>query len=49
MDLGLQYVTTRVIVESLVQIPVVDAPHGAGLRSAVRLTAGVRWNVALPF
>jgi hypothetical protein len=49
VDLGLQYVTTRVIVESLVQIPVVDAPHGAGLRSGVRLTAGVRWNVALPF
>ncbi|MEW6321316.1 MAG: transporter [Acidobacteriota bacterium] len=49
VDLGLQYVTTRVIVEGIVQIPVVDKPHGTGLRSDVRLTAGVRWNVALPF
>ncbi len=49
VDLGLQYVTTRLIVEGIVQIPVVDRPNGAGLRSDVRLTAGVRWNVALPF
>lgn len=49
VDLGLQYVTTRLIVEGIVQIPVVDRPNGTGLRSDVRLTAGVRWNVSLPF
>ncbi len=49
VDLGLQHVTTRVIVEGIVQIPVVDDPRGAGLRSDFRVMAGVRWNVALPF
>lgn len=49
VDLGLQYVTTSVIVEGIVQIPTVDTPNGAGLRNDVRFTAGVRWNVALPF
>ncbi|MBA3884145.1 MAG: transporter [Acidobacteria bacterium] len=49
VDLGLQYVTRSVILEGIVQLPVVDAPHGAGLRSDVRVTAGVRWNVSLPF
>ncbi len=49
VDLGLQYVTTSFIVEGIVQIPVVDEPNGAGLRSEFRFTAGVRWNVALPF
>jgi hypothetical protein len=49
VDLGLQYVTRSVILEGIVQLPVVDEPHGAGLRSDVRVTAGVRWNVSLPF
>ena len=49
VDVGLQYVTTSLIIEGVVQIPVADEPHGAGLRSDFRITAGVRWNVALPF
>lgn len=49
VDLGLQYVTTNFIVEGIVQIPAVDKPHGTGLRSDVRFTAGVRWNLSLPF
>lgn len=48
-DLGLQYVTTKFIIEGIVQIPVVDAPRGAGLRNDFRFTVGVRWNVPLPF
>jgi len=48
-DFGLQYVTTSLIIEGIVQIPVVDRPRGAGLRNDFRFTAGVRWNVALPF
>lgn len=49
VDLGLQYVTTRWVIEGIVQLPVVDHPNGGGLRSDVRVTAGVRWNVSLPF
>lgn len=49
VDLGLQYVSTRFILEGIVQIPVVDTPNGAGLRNDYRVTAGIRWNVALPF
>lgn len=49
VDLGLQYVTTNVIIEGVVQIPAIDRPHGTGLRSDFRFTAGVRWNLALPF
>ena len=49
VDLGLQYVTTSLIVEGIVQIPAVDEPNGAGLRNDYRFTAGVRWNMALPF
>lgn len=49
LDLGLQYVTTSFILEGIVQIPVVDEPNGVGLRNDLRVTAGVRWNVALPF
>lgn len=49
VDLGLQYVTTNFIVEGIVQIPAVDEPHGTGLRNDFRFTAGVRWNVSLPF
>jgi hypothetical protein len=49
VDLGLQHVTTGFIVEGIVQIPAVDKPNGAGLRSDFRFTAGVRWNVTLPF
>lgn len=49
IDLGLQYVTTNLIVEGIVQIPAADEPNGGGLRNDFRFTAGVRWNVALPF
>lgn len=49
VDLGLQYVTTSFILEGIVQIPTVDRPNGVGLRNDFRFTAGVRWNVALPF
>jgi hypothetical protein len=49
VDLGLQYVTTTYILEAIVQLPVVDDPNGRGLRNDFRLTAGVRWNVSLPF
>ena len=48
-DFGLQYVTTNFIIEGIIQIPVVDHPRGTGLRNDFRVTAGVRWNVALPF
>jgi hypothetical protein len=49
VDLGLQYVTINFIVEGIVQIPAVDEPNGTGLRNDFRFTAGVRWNVSLPF
>lgn len=49
VDLGLQYVTTNFIIEGIVQIPAVDEPNGAGLRNDFRFTAGLRWNVSLPF
>lgn len=49
VDLGLQYVTTSFILEGIVQLPVVDEPRGAGLRSDFRLMVGARWNIALPF
>ena len=49
VDLGLQYVTSSFILEGIVQVPVVDDPRGSGLRSDLRVTAGARWNVALPF
>lgn len=49
VDFGLQYVTTNYIVEGIVQIPAVDRPKGTGLRSDVRVTAGLRWNISLPF
>lgn len=48
IDLGLQYVTARYILEGIVQIPTVDRPNGTGLGSDFRLTAGFRWNVSLP-
>lgn len=49
LDAGLQYVTTRFILEAIVQVPVMDEPRGAGLGSDFRVMAGARWNVALPF
>jgi hypothetical protein len=49
VDLGVQYVTTDFIIEGIVQIPAVDEPNGAGLRNDFRFTAGLRWNVSLPF
>lgn len=49
LDLGLQYVTANYILEGIVQIPAVDRPNGTGLRSDFRFTAGLRWNVSLPF
>lgn len=49
LDLGLQYVTANYILEGIVQIPTIDRPNGTGLRSDVRFTAGLRWNVSLPF
>lgn len=49
VDLGLQYVTTSYIVEGIVQIPTADRPNGMGLRNDFRFTAGLRWNVSLPF
>lgn len=48
-DLGLQYVTANYILEGIVQIPAVDRPNGTGLRNDFRFTAGLRWNVSLPF
>lgn len=48
-DLGLQYVTANHILEGIVQIPAIDRPNGGGLGSDVRLIAGLRWNVSLPF
>lgn len=49
VDVGVQYVRTRVIVEAALQVPVVEAGHGTALESDYRLTAGARWNVSLPF
>jgi hypothetical protein len=49
VDFGLQYVTTTYILEGIVQLPVVDEPNGLGLRNDFRVTAGLRWNVSLPF
>ena len=49
VDLGLQFVREGYIVEGIVQIPTVDRPNGTGLRRDVRVTAGVRWNIGLPF
>ncbi|MBI3264490.1 MAG: transporter [Acidobacteria bacterium] len=49
VDVGLQYVTTNYIIEGIVQIPALDRPNGTGLRSDVRVTAGLRWNISLPF
>lgn len=49
VDVGLQYVTTNFIIEGIAQFPVVDEPNGTGLRNDVRVTAGIRWNVSLPF
>lgn len=49
VDLGLQYVATSYIVEGIVQIPTADRPNGTGLRNDFRFTAGLRWNVSLPF
>ena len=48
-DLGLQYVTATYILEGIVQIPTVDRPNGNGLGRDVRVVAGLRWNVSLPF
>lgn len=49
LDLGLQYVTASYILEGIVQIPALDRPNGTGLRNDFRFTAGLRWNVSLPF
>lgn len=49
VDLGLQFVRESYILEGIVQIPAVDRPNGSGLRSDFRVTAGVRWNIGLPF
>lgn len=49
VDLGLQFVRESYILEGIVQIPTIDRPNGAGLRSDFRVTAGFRWNIWLPF
>ncbi len=49
LDLGLQYVTANYILEGIVQIPAIKRPNGTGLRNDFRFTAGLRWNVSLPF
>lgn len=49
VDLGLQFVRESYILEGIVQIPTVDRPNGTGIRSDVRVTAGFRWNIGLPF
>lgn len=49
IGLGLQYVTTNYILEGIVQMPTVDRPNGNGLGSDIRVVAGLRWNVSLPF
>lgn len=49
VDLGLQHITGNYILEAVVQVPAVDRPNGAGLRNDFRFTAGLRWNLALPF
>lgn len=36
-------------VQRFVQIPTVDRPNGNGLGSDIRVVAGLRWNVSLPF
>lgn len=49
IDLGLQFVRERYILEGIVQLPTVDRPNGTGLRTDVRVTAGARLNIGLPF
>ena len=49
IDVGLQYVTAQYILEGIVQIPTIDRPNGSGLGRDVRVVAGLRWNVSLPF
>ncbi|MBI3492543.1 MAG: transporter [Acidobacteria bacterium] len=49
VDLGLQIVRESYILEGIVQIPTIDRPNGASLRNDFRATAGVRWNIGLPF
>ncbi len=49
VDLGLQFVRESYMLEGIVQIPAIDRPNGGGLRSDFRVTAGVRWNIGLPF
>jgi len=41
---GLQYVTDRFVLETVIQIPVVQNLNGTALESDWVLTAGLRWN-----
>jgi len=41
---GLQYVTDRIVLETAIQIPVVQNLHGTALESDWVWTAGFRWN-----
>lgn len=49
IDVGLQFVRESYTLEGIVQIPAVDRPNGAGLRDGVRVIAGARLNIGLPF
>lgn len=45
VDLGLQYVTARYILEAAVQLPAVQQLHGSALKTDYQVTAGFRVNL----
>ncbi len=44
VDLGLQYVTPRHVIEGIFQIPAVQRVGGTALKSDYKLSVGFRWN-----
>ena len=49
MDVGVQFVKPRYILEAIVQIPTAERLNGTALKTGYRVRAGVRWNLALLF
>lgn len=48
IDLGIQFVTKRYIVEAVVQLPAVRELNGDALETDYQVRAGLRWNFSLP-
>lgn len=48
VDPGLQFVTSRYVIEAIVQIPADQRLHGTAVRSDYQITVGFQFNFSLP-